>query len=132
MSTFDPTLRPRAPNDNGRAAGDYGVRFFDATTTSQAHAIPREFCGCMVELYAAAEVHFAFSTRSAAAVDFAVAATAAGASANAGGILPAAALRRVQVPPCPPGETMYFVRDAGGSTTVRMELSSAPSSAVNP
>ncbi len=109
-----------------RGSNDFGVRFFTATTTSQAHALPREWQGRYVVMRAdGADVHYGFSPNPSAAIDSGVAATAAGASAGAGGIIPDGTsfeTHRV-VPRVVAGGDIYFVREvASDSATVRIEL----------
>ena len=121
MSWDKYSTRPKAPFN--RSGTDFGVRLFDATTTSQANAMPADWDHCMVELFAdgaGGNVHYAFSTNASAAVDFTLAGSAAGASAAAGGVLVAGVPKTVFLPKLSPGETLYFVRDAGGTTSVRI------------
>jgi hypothetical protein len=114
------STRPRAPFN--RTGTDFGVRLFTATTTARADVLPAGWDGCMLELYVpvgGSETHYAFSSNASAAVNFALAATDAGASAAAGGILPPGIPVRVFVPPLQ-NEACYFARDAAGTTSVRI------------
>ncbi len=115
-------------NTADHATDDYNVRLFDATTTSQAHAVPAEFCGKYVTLMATGdEVHYGFSTESGASINAGLAASAAGASTAAGDVLANGVHNRVpvRVPTPPPGGTIYFVRETPSTTaSVRMVLSS--------
>lgn len=120
--------RAKAPFDQTAGGSDFGVRLFDSTTTSQAHAIPAAWTGKIVDLYVpvgGAEVHFGFSKNASASIDEAAAASAAGTSANVGGVVAPGQHRRLYVPLAKKGEPMYFVRASLSTTSVRMELSSS-------
>lgn len=116
----------RAPTDAG--SDEYGVLKFTAGTTSAANAIPKEWHGRYVTIYATGDdVHFGFSADSSAEIDSGVTATAAGASTAVGGILPNGLMyqRHVMVPGLRANQKVYFVRETPtGSATVYMELSS--------
>jgi calcineurin-like phosphoesterase len=114
--------RPVAPFN--KSGTNFGVVLFDATATSQVHAMPLDWDGCFVELTATEPVVYAFSTNPSAAVDYAAAGTAAGLTAAVGGLLPADIPVRVFIPRISVGETLYFVRDAAGAAEVRIIKSS--------
>ena len=115
-------------NTADHATDDYDVRKFNATTTSQANAIPAKFCGKYVTLFATGDdVHFGFSTESGATIDSGLSETAAGAATGAGDVLANGIQNRVpvRVPTPPPGGSIYFVREtASGTAAVYMVLSS--------
>jgi hypothetical protein len=121
----------RAPNDLDRTAGDFGVRKYDVTVTSQANAVPAGWAGNWVSMYSPVEVDYAFSIRSAATVSNAVAATAAGASALVGGKILAGERRDVLLPAInsrASNTILYFVRQGPSTSYVLIEFSnpSAP------
>ena len=107
---------------------NFRVAKFTAGTTHAANAVPTEFCGKYVTLYATGgNVHFGFSPNSSAEIDSGATATAAGETNQVGGVLPNGLMyqRQVRVPSAAPGGSMYFVREStAASTTVYMELSS--------
>lgn len=121
MSWDKYSTRPRVPFN--RTGTDFGVRLFTATATARADVMPAEWDGCMVELYVpvgGSETHYAFSTNASAAVDYALAATDAGASAAAGGALAPGVRVVAFIPKISEGESLYFARDAAGTTSVRI------------
>lgn len=122
--TADNLERGRPAHDGGRTADDFGCIAFDVTSTSQAHAIPREYQGKVVDLLALVTggADYAFSLRSGAAVAFGTTGTAAGTQTQIGGRLIENVRHRVTVPSGAPGETVYFVRDAAGTGMIRIEL----------
>ncbi len=122
----------RAPIDNiivpsvAAVANDFGVLKFTVTTTHAANALPDSWSGKYVNLVSPVEVDFAFSHASNAEVDTSVTATAAGASVKVGGKLLAGERRHVRLPLWDPNQNVkcYFVREAGSSSAVYVELSS--------
>lgn len=119
----------RAPNDirTGLAANNFGVLKFTATTTHAANALPDAWAGQWVRIYVitGGDLHFAFSTSSAAEVDRSVSATAAGASDKVGGFLEAASETHVRLPDLDgPNETLYFVRESSAAVDVYLQLAS--------
>lgn len=125
-SELNRALMVSPPSDIGRTANDFGVLKFTAETTHAANAIPDSFKGKWVRLRAIGGiVHFGFSENSAAEIDRAVVATAAGASAKVGGILANGAGSYEDFKIQDPGTntTIYFVRESDtASTIVYMQL----------
>ena len=119
----------RAPFDYAGVANDFGARKFTGgvaatETTHKADAVPRDWQGQWVELYAVGgSVHYAFSLDASAEVDRAVAATAAGASVKVGGVVPSGEVRHVKIPK-PTGDLpnttpdVYFVRESDTVGTI--------------
>jgi hypothetical protein len=107
---------------------NFRVAKFTAGTTHAANAVPHEFCGKYVTLYATGgDVHFGFSPNSSAEIDRAATETAAGETSQVGGVLPNGLMyqRQYRVPSRAPGGEIYFVREStAASTVVYMELSS--------
>lgn len=115
----------RAPNDSDTGVNDdFGELYFTAPITHGANALPNSWAGRWIELHVrtVGDVHYAFSTRSAAEVDQAVAATAAGASAKLGRVAKLNAPVRMRLPDIAQGETLYFVREAPVAATVQLSL----------
>jgi hypothetical protein len=111
----------KAPYDKGRTANDFGGRKYTATTTSAANALPAEWSeGILVEIFVTGGiVHFGFTQNSSSQeVDRAVTATAAGATAKVGRVIPDGETRTIHLPKWNPGETVYFVREASATTDV--------------
>lgn len=109
------------------ADGNTTVRFYDSTSTSQAHPVPASWCGRYVNMYASTDVQYYFSTDSTDTVDETIAANATGnAQDDLGGILPSGQFVPRQIPAKKPAETMYFVRASVASGNVRMELTDDP------
>lgn len=110
------------------AANDFQILKFTATTTHAVDAIPDSWRGRKVELYVTGgDLHWSFSAHDDAEIDRSVSATAAGASAKVGAILPDGNYERARVP----GSvgTVYFVREASASVTIYMRLLSGPGAA---
>lgn len=100
------------------------VRVFTAVVTHKCNAIPDAWRGKYVRLIAiGGNVHWFFTTESAAEVDRAAAATDAGTSGvTVGSRLASGQERHVWVPTT--GATVYFAREADTTCTVGMELAS--------
>ena len=116
----------RAPFDRA-GDDDYDVRLFDATTSHQAHAVPKEWKGKYVDvrvITSGGQLWFGFSKSSTAEVDRSVAATAAGASTKVGRyISDGDGPRPFLLPDARGDETVYFVREAASTVTVELALS---------
>lgn len=111
------------PIDQG--SNDFECRKFTATTTNAANAIPSDWHGQFVEIYVTGGVlHYGFSTSSSAEIDRSVAASAAGASAKVGRIIPDGETRHILIPLASAGDTIYFVREGTASLTVLMSRAS--------
>lgn len=107
---------------------DFQVRYFDATTTHQAHALPASWAGLYVRIRVTGgtvgtdELHYAFSVRSSAEVDRSVAASASGASAKVGDVIPTGQFDDVELPSVAPSAILYFVRESTATLNVRITL----------
>lgn len=107
---------------------DFQVRYFDSTTTHQAHALPASWAGLYVRIRVTGgtvgtdALHYAFSVRSTAEVDRAVAATAAGASAKVGDVIPTGEFDDVELPTVRADAILYFVRESTATLNVRITL----------
>ena len=112
----------RPPFDYASVANDFGVLKFSGgvlatETTHKANALPNDWRGKWVEIYVTGgNMHYAFSTSSAAEVDRAVAASEAGASVKVGGVIPTGESRHVYVPDS--SDVVYFVRESDAVGTV--------------
>lgn len=120
-------------NTSADAADDFRCRKFTAGEASAANAIPKQWHDKYVILQTPGDVqvHFGFSTSGSAAIDPGESATAAGAVAGVGGIVPAAGIEcHRHIPKGPTnGEDLYFVRATApgdGSTTVIVSLADRP------
>ncbi len=113
-----------APFTDGSAVSN--VRLFDSTTGSQAHALPADWAGKYVRILPLTEdVWVLFSKNAAATVDRTVAATAAGASNTALGTkLLKDQYHDYRLPGKADSETLYFVREAGATGSVQIQLAS--------
>ncbi len=131
------SLSSRAPSDHrpGRTTApvndDFGVILFTggalgAETTEIATELPAHWAGHEVGAVCSGGIcHIAFSKRSAAVVDRAVAATQAGVAAQVGLPLPnsVSVETRLRLPRLGPGEKLYFVRESDTvGTTVRLRI----------
>jgi hypothetical protein len=108
-------------------AGDdnFGVVFFTCTATCTRDAIPKWLHGKFVVMRAVgADVHYGFSKDATATIDATAAAAAAGTVTSVGGIIPDGITLEThrRIPGARPDETLYFIRDATGACTVRIEL----------
>lgn len=116
--------------DQGFLANDFGVRKFDVTTSSQAHALPQKWFGRSpqwVDVWSTVDdAEVAFSTSASAEVDRTVAATAAGASAKVGMPIPQKQWTPMLLPTPPAGGNIYFVRQSATAGIIRVRLSSSP------
>lgn len=119
MTKESAALRVRSPHDVGRTANDFGLKFYDVTTSSQAHAVPDAWKGCQVIITnrGSGEVFYAFSTNALAAIDETPTATAAGASDQIARPIAAGDVHRVELPPWEAGQTLYLVRRAVATGT---------------
>lgn len=126
MSDVIHAARLLAPVGDGSA--NTTVRYFTATSSSQAHAVPATWAGRYVSMTATgAMVQYFFSTSSAATCDETIAAAAdGGGSASLGGTIPQDGERQRRIPARKPNETIYFVRASTGTAQVRMELADDP------
>jgi len=123
MTEQEAALRVRAPHDLGRTANDYGLKFYDVTATTQAHAIPTGWRGQHVIIHnrGSVEAFYAFSEHSDAAIDETPTATAAGAVDSIARPIAAGAIQRCQIPNGTIGTTMYFVRRATATTSLLLD-----------
>lgn len=113
----------------GDGSANTSVRFYDCTSTSQAHEVPSAWFGRIVRISneTANLAQFFFSFNSAATCDETISATAAGAaSASLGGSIAGNTERHVTVPspPNPAQDKVYFVRASVTNTSLRLELAS--------
>lgn len=126
MSLVYQAANVKAPVDTG--SNETTVIWWTAETDHKADAVPDDWCGKYVTMYAAGGVvDFFFSTNSSAEVDSSASATDAGERTKTGGKLAdgIAYMRQFRIPGKKPTDTMYFVREADtASTVVYMELSS--------
>lgn len=114
----------RAGSTTAIVADDFGVRKYDATTSSQAHTVPAHWNGREVLITASGGVvHYGWSTLSSAVINSAAAATAAGTVSQVGMPIPdsLAAITRSRIPYAN-GQPIYFVRDATATADVYMQL----------
>lgn len=115
-----------APTDLG--SDDFQVRKFSSTTTHSANAVPAGWAGKWVTIAvqggtAGTDVlHYGFSTSSTAEIDRSVAATAAGASAKVGDVIPTGQKEDVLLPFTSTQQTLYFVRESTATLDVYVGL----------
>lgn len=127
MGVFDTKAAiVKAPYGDG--TNNTSVRFYDCTSTSQAHAVPAAWAGKIVRISneTANLAQFFFSFNSAATCDETIAAAAnGGGSASLGGSIAGNTERHVQLPELPESySTLYFVRASVTNTSLRLELAS--------
>ncbi len=104
-----------------KTANNFNVLKFTGETTHAANVIPETWVGQEVEIYVSGgDLHYGFSTHSDAEIDRSVSATAAGASAKVGAVLPDGNYDQVVLPDSP--SPVYFVREATASVTVFIRL----------
>jgi hypothetical protein len=117
----------KAPFGDGSA--NTSVLFFDCTSTSQAHIVPRSWAGKIIRISneTANLAQFFFSFNSAATCDETIAATAnGGGSPSLGGSIFGNTERHVYLPVLPNEnqDNLYFVRASVTNTSLRLELAS--------
>lgn len=113
----------------GDGTTNTSVRFYDCTSTSQAHAVPSAWAGRIVRITneTANLAQFFFSFTSTASCDETIAAAAnGGGSASLGDSIAGNTELHVQLPslPNPSADTLYFVRASVTNTSLRMRLAS--------
>ena len=116
--------RIRVPNDIGRTANDYGCRLDTVTSSSLTNLVPQAWSGrwVMIRNVGSVEAHFAFSKNSAATIDSAPTATAAGATDQVATRIASGEVQQRQLPEWGVTETLYLVREATSSTELLLEL----------
>lgn len=117
----------KAPFGDGTA--NTSVRFYDCTSTSQAHAVPASWAGKIIRIAneTANLAQFFFSFNSAATCDETIVASAnGGGSVSLGGSIDGNSERHVQLPILPNEnfDTLFFVRASAMNTSLRLELAS--------
>ena len=126
MSLVYQAANVKAPVDTG--SNETTVIWWTAETTHKANAVPSDWCGKYVTMYAiGGVVDFFFSTSASAEVDRGASAADAGERTKTGGKLADGIekMRPFRIPGKEPSDTMYFVRESDtASTVVVMELSS--------
>jgi hypothetical protein len=126
MSLVYQAANVKAPVDTG--SNETTVIWWTAETTHKANAVPSDWCGKYVTMYAiGGVVDFFFSTSSSAEVNRGATAADAGERTKTGGKLADGIekMRQIRIPVKEPSATMYFVRESDtASTVVVMELSS--------